>query len=264
MKTLLFSILCLFASLVWAEQKIDTIQLNHRLAVEILSEVQAFLSKEATARAFNDYIIVQANPAELTQIKQLINQLDTPLQRLKVSVLRTDEKLSQQHSLEAGADLSINNEGTSAAASINAWSTNKVRNKDHLYQAQGIAGNPILISMGEDIPQQQQEILIFPSGAIAVQSSTDYISINNGFQAVARVLPNHQVIIDIHPRFAQLSKRNGIIQSSEIISSISGPVGTWIELGHIDNKNNIDKQGTTSYRSHRQLQQTIYIKVDPL
>ena len=264
MKIFLFAILTLFSSLLLAEQQIETIQLNHRLATEVLPEIQAFLPNDATARAFNDYIILQANPLVIKEVKQLIHQLDTPLQRLKVSVLKTDEQRSNQKDLGLEGDVLIGNEGVSAAASVNTWSSNSSTNKDQHYQAQGIAGNPILISMGQDIPQQQQDILILESGAVAVQSSTDYISINSGFQAIARILPNHQVIIDIHPRFSQLSRRNGTIDTSSIITTLSGPVGTWIELGYIDNENKFEKQGTTSYRSHRKLQQTIYIKVDPL
>ncbi len=264
MKILFLAILTLFSSLVLAEQKIATIQLNHRLATEVLPEIQAFLPQSATARAFNDYIILQASPSVIKEVKQLINQLDTPLQRLKISVLKTEEQLSNKKELEIGVDVSISNERTHGAASVKTWSTNTTRNKDQNYQAQGIAGNPIFISMGQDIPQERQDILIHPTGAVAVQSSTSYISITNGFQAIARILPNHQVIIDIHPRFAQLSKRNGTIESSDIITRVSGPVGTWIELGHIDNENKFEKQGSTSYRSHRKRQQTIYIKVDPL
>ena len=264
MKILLLAFTCLFSSFVLAEQKIETIQLNHRLATEVLPEIQAFLPSDATARAFNDYIILQAKPSALKDVKQLINQLDTPLQRLKISVLKTDEQLSKQKELEVGADVSINNEGASAVASVNTWSTNTTRNKDQRYQAQGIAGTPILISLGQEFPQERQDLLILANGAVAVQSSTDYISINSGFQAIARILPNHQAIIELHPRFSQLSKRSGTIDTSNIITTISGPVGTWIELGHIDNENNIEKQGATSYRSHRNLQQTIYIKVDPL
>jgi len=264
MKILLVTLLFLFSGLVIAEQQIETIQLNHRLANEVLPEVHAFLPKAATARAFNDYIILQASPKVIKEIKQLIHLLDTPPQRLRISVMKTDERLSVQQDLQVSADGSISNNDASGKVAVKTWSTNTTRNKDQHYQAQGIAGNPILITMGQAVPQKQQDIVIFANGAVAVQSSTYYISLQNGFQAIARILPNHQVSIDIHPRFSRLSKRNGIIENSEIISSLSGPVGTWIELGHIDNENNIEKQGTSSYRSHRNLQQTIYIKVDPL
>lgn len=61
MRNSLFCIfITLFSGQLLAENRIETIQLNHRLTSEVLPEVQAFLPKEATARAFNDFIIIQA------------------------------------------------------------------------------------------------------------------------------------------------------------------------------------------------------------
>jgi hypothetical protein len=116
--------------------------------------------------------------------------------------------------------------------------------------------------MGQYIPQEEQYLLLTPHGGVAVQSNTYYLNIDNGFQAVARILPNHQVIIDIHPLFNQLNKRNGVIETTEAVSSILDPAGEWIMLGQIDNEKNIEKQGSTRYHTHRQQQKTIYIKVD--
>ena len=99
MKSILFCFfITLFSCPLFAEAKIETIQLNHRLASEVLPEIQAFLPEKATARAFNDFIILQADLKTIKQIKQLINQLDTPMQRLKISVVRTDQLLSNQDS----------------------------------------------------------------------------------------------------------------------------------------------------------------------
>lgn len=81
--------------------------------------------------------------------------------------------------------------------------------------------------------------------------------IDNGFQAVARTLPNQQVIVDIHPIFGDLSTRTGVIEQSQTFTSITGSVGTWIELGQIDNEKNTTRQGSTSYHSHRESQQYI-------
>ena len=60
MKPILFALFFVFSSIAIADAKIETIQLNHRLAVEVLPEIQAFLPEKATARAFNDFIIVKA------------------------------------------------------------------------------------------------------------------------------------------------------------------------------------------------------------
>ncbi|PHS70252.1 MAG: hypothetical protein COB23_03830 [Methylophaga sp.] len=264
MKVIILFITVSFINLAWADSEIETIQLNHRLAVEVLPEIQAFLPEQATARAFNDFIVLKAEPSIIKEIKQLINKLDTPLQRLRISVVMTDERLSDRQTSQIEADILIDNTGPSANVSIQRWSTKNSHNKEQHYQAQGLAGKPILINLSQDIPQQEQYLVLRPDGDLAVQTNTSYLNINSGFQAVARILPNHQATVDIHPVFSHLPSRKGSIDRSQIITSISGPVGTWIELGQIDNEKNIEKQGATSYHSHRQLTQTIYIKVESL
>ena len=260
MKIVLFLMLGLFSCLYWAEDQIETIQLNHRLAEEILPEVEPFLSQNATARAFNEFIIIKAEPSEIKQLKQLISTLDTPLQRLKVSVLRTDEKLVDQQGFGVNADVAISNENTSGTVSVRKWSTENNRNKDQYYQAQGIAGKPITITMGQEIPEKEQQLFLLFSR----QSETYYLNVNSGFDAVARILPNNQVSIDIHPQFSKYNKNDGSVDRSQIISSISGPAGTWLELGTIDNDKNRNKQGANTYHSHQSLQEIIYIKVEEL
>lgn len=264
MKFIAVLFIFLFTPIALAENKIETIQLNHRLASEVLPEVQAFLPKGATARAYNELIIIKAEIPVIADIKKLINQLDTPPQRLRVSLLRTNEVLAKHQQSQTSAGVDINNDNTSGIISIKRWSTNKSQNKTRNYQAQGLAGKPILILMGQDIPQQEQHLYINQYGGIGIQPNTSYISLQNGFQAVARILPNNQVVIDIHPRFSNLNPRHGIINRGELITSITGAAGTWLELGQIDNEKNLEKQGATSYHTHRQQQQTIYIKVEQL
>ncbi|MFW5427340.1 MAG: hypothetical protein ACKE8R_08825 [Methylophagaceae bacterium] len=254
----------LFSSQLLAENRIETIQLNHRLAGEVLPEVQAFLPKQATARAFNDFIILQADSKTIKQIKQLISQLDTPIQRLKISVVRTDKLLSNQDGSQVSGGISVIDGDVSASASIQKWSTKNARNKDQYFQAQGIANSPVSIIMSEGIPQQEQYLILSSSGDLAVQNTTHYINIDNGFKAVARVLPNHNVTVDVHPMFGHLSNQTGTVEASSIVTTVSGAEGEWILLGETNNGENIEQYGTTSYHSHEQHQQNIYIKVEQL
>jgi hypothetical protein len=264
MKVLLFTLLTLFSSISSAEQKIETIQLNHRLAVEVLPEIQAFLPEKATARAFNDFIIVKAENDVIRSIRQLINKLDTPPQRLRITVLKTYDVLHDLEGHQISADIDVHDRDIAGSVSIHAWSTRDTKNNEQFYRAQGLANKPIFISMGEDIPQSEQYLVLRSDGDLAVQSQTSYLNIDSGFRAVARILPNHHVMLDIHPQFSEFSNQNGIINNSQIMTSLSGPVGTWLELGQIDNEKNIRKQGTTTYSSHHKKQQHIYIKVDQL
>ena len=264
MRILLLVVGLLISTLLYAEDKIETIQLNHRLAIELLPEVQAFLPPTATVRAFNNFIILKAESTVINDIKQLLNQLDTPLQRLKISVLKTDEILSEQQKSQTSAEVVASDKEISGSVSVQRWSTQNTRNKEQYYHAQGIAGRPIIITMGQAIPQKEQYLILQPNGGIAIQSNTYYLNIDNGFQAIARILPNNQATVDIHPTFSHFSNQSGVIEQSDVISSISGPAGTWLELGQIDDEKNIEKQGSTRYYSHRKLQQTIYIKIDSI
>jgi len=265
MKLITVLLTCLFTCVVLAAEKIETIQLNHRLASEVLPEVQAFLPKSAAARAYNEIIIIKADSAVIDDIKQLIIKLDTPPQRVRVSLLKTDEVLTEQQRNPLSATLELNRDTASNGASlIRRWSTNKSQNKERNFQAQGIAGKPMLIMMGQEIPQREQYLYFSQFGDVEIQSNTSYISLQNGFQAVATILPNNHVIIAIHPHFSSLSPRNGTLTQSEVISTVTGAAGSWIELGQLDNEKNLEKQSSTSYHTHRQQQKTIYIKVDQL
>jgi len=264
MKVLLFALLTLFSSISIAEQKIETIQLNHRLAVDVLAEVQAFLPEKATARAFNDFIIIKAENDVIQSIRQLIHKLDTPPQRLRITVLKTSDALHNLEHHQLAADINVHNHDISGSVSVHARSTKEAQNNAQFYRAQGLANKPIFISMGEDIPQSEHYLVLRSDGDLAVQSQTAYFNIESGFRAVARILPNQHVTLDIHPQFSEFSNQNGIINSSQIITSLSGPIGAWLELGQVDNEKNIQRQGTATYHHHENEQQHIYIKVDPL
>lgn len=265
MKILLFVLLSLVSFSVLAETKIETIELQHRLAEDLLPDIEPFLPEQATARAFQNLIIIKADTVTINEVRDLIEKLDTPLQRIKITVVRTDQNLTDKQKTRTTVNVEVNNGDVNANARVNRWSTKNNRNKDLQYRAQGIAGYPISISMSEDIPQQEQLVFIGPYGyGAGVQTDTSYISLDNGFQAVARLLADQQVHVDIHPFFSELSRRNGTIEQSQVITTLVGPVGQWLELGHISNEENIDNTGVKSYHSHQTQHQRLYLKVEPV
>ena len=264
MRILVLALFSLFSLFALADNEIETIQLNHRLAAEVLAEIQPFLPDEATARAANDFIILQASPKVITEIKQLINQLDTPDQSLMISILKSDQALSDIQRSQVDTNVIIDDRALAADILIRHWSTSNSRNKDQQYQARGIAGRPIMISTAQALPQKEQYLLLSSNGDLEVQTNTTYIDINNGFQAIANILPNHQVSVEIYPEFTTFSKRNGVITQSQMFTNIYGSVGTWLEIGQVSNDKNITQAGATHYQTSHSEQQFIYIKVDEI
>lgn len=264
MKNVLFVVFAFFTQLSFAAPKIETIQLNHRLAGDVLPEVQAFLPANATARAFNELIIIKAEKHEIETLRQLIHKLDTPPQRLLITVLKTYDTISDRRNAQLSGDISVVNQHVAGQVKFEGWSTKENRNDEQFFQARGVAGRPILIAMGESIPQKEQFLLLHNDGGFAVENTTHYLDINSGFEAKATILPNHQTIVDILPVFSQQIYKNGLIQHSQLFSTVSGPVDTWLEVGQIHNQKSIEKAGTTRYHSESQKQQTVYIKVEQL
>ena len=249
MKRFLFSPFFVFGFLATAA-KIETIQLNHRLAVEVLPEIHAFLPEKATARALNYFIIVKAEPDDLRQIKTLIKQLDTPPQQLIVTVLKTYDVLQDHEQQAVSAHVDVRDRDLSGSVSIQRWSTQDTKSDEQFYQAQGLANKPIYIDMSQDISQSKQYLVLRNDDDLAVQTETQYLNINSGFRAVARNIPNHHVTLDIHPRFSDFSNQTGVVNSSQIVTNLSVPAETWLELGQIDNKRDIRKYGTTQSNTH--------------
>ncbi|MBE0440054.1 MAG: hypothetical protein IBX57_09935 [Gammaproteobacteria bacterium] len=264
MNKFILIILSLFSSYIWADASIETIQINHRPAQDVLPEVIAFLPENASARAFSNMIIIKADPATISDVKQLINKLDTPPQRLKLSLLKTATKLVGEQQSHWQGDVVISEDVRSASVAVKKWSTQTDTDSNATYQAQGIAGLPIKLTMGQLIPQSQQDVFLRFNGDVVVQSSTEYIPINNGFEAIATVLPNNQVSIEIYPQFSSYSRRHGRIDRTQVITTISGPAATWLELAHINNNANFEQAGTKHYQTHQQQDHYIYIKLEPI
>ncbi|OUR73807.1 hypothetical protein A9Q78_02475 [Methylophaga sp. 41_12_T18] len=255
--------LSIFTSVAIANTKIETIELQHRLATEILADIQPFLPQQSTARAFQNLIIIKSDPDTISEMRVLIEQLDQPLQRIKITVVRTRHNLADQQLNQSSARIEVTDGDMDAELRIKQWSTKNTRERDQHYRAQGIAGNPITISMGQDVPQHEQLIFIGPYGDVAVQDNTRYISLDNGFQAIARLTANQQVHVDIHPIFSQL-RHNGTIEKSQVLTTLVGPIGKWIELGLISDEKNIENNGVKRYHSHQFKQQRLYLKVESI
>ena len=260
MRICLFLCTLLLSVSVFAEAQIHTITLKHRLASEVLPQVEAFLPENATVRAYDNMLILKSDRATLANVQQILEKLDKPQQSLIVTVTRSSEDLSRQRGasdqleIEAGEDIN-------ASVGINRWSTRSRDDGDQQYRARTISGQPVSISLGEDIPQQQQLVFIGPRG-VAVANETRYISTDNGFQAVPTLLPDGQVRVEIHPFFSKLSRVDGDIRSSEVITTVVGETGEWLEIGRITENAERQRDGITRYRSHAEQNQILYLKIE--
>jgi hypothetical protein len=261
MKTWFLGIMLLLSLSAQAENlTIHTLELKHRLAEEVVPQIEAFLPDNATIAAYGNKLILKSDRATLANVETLLKQLDKAEQAVIVSVMRTNTELSKQQrhdtriKIEAGDDVD-------AAVSSSHWSTRQYDDSNQHYQLRGVSGNPLAISLGEDVAQQRQLVFVGPRGA-AVSNDTQYISTANGFRAVPFVLPDNRVRVEIHPFFGKLSRVDGDIEHSDVITMVVGDIGQWLEIGRISHNASTEQKGITSYRSHGEQSQYLYLKID--
>ena len=261
MMRLLMICLLLLSPLAQADVRIDTIELKHRLASEVAGKIAAVLPDHASVEAHGNLLILRADQVTLLDMRELVQQLDTPLQNLRITLLRTHQQLGE---LAGGTDQARieYDEQLNARIRSNRWSTQQARDTDERYQVRTLSGQPVSLMIGQDVPLEQETIYLHGSGVIGIGQTTEFIALDKGFQAVANVLGNGQVQIDIHPAFADLQTRSGVIDRSAMLTSVSGLLGEWIAIGHVAEQTQQNQNGHKRYRSQLEQQQWLYLRVE--
>ena len=174
-------------------------------------------------------------------------------------MLRTQQQLNDEQFSDDRLNIDLENPKNSSVE-INRWSTKDSRERDQQYQARGIAGQPIDIQMGRAVADNQQQLIFYPNGGIAVQETTQYIQLDNGFQARVNILGNQQARVDILPLFSKM-QRNGDISTTSLLTTVNGPLDQWILIGQIGEQQR-QQHNTNTYRSHQDEQQWLYLKIE--
>ncbi len=242
---------------VWAVSAMHTIELKHRTPAEVLPEIQALLPEDAAVSSFDNTIILRSDGATFEDVRRVLDVLDKAQQSINITVLRSEQALSNQQRNDGRLVI----DDKSAGIEINRWSTRDSRNRDMQLQARGLAGEPIQLNTGQLIAQQEQLVLIGPRGGVAVQNNTRYLPVDNGFQALVSVLADKQLRIELFPNFAEFDQRTGNIDSSSLLTTINANAGEWVLIGQTG-ESSAFTGNQTQYRSHRDTQQFIYMKVE--
>ena len=256
---IIFSIMFFLLTLPAYADQIRTIELQHRLAAEILPMIEPMADNYTTISGHDNLLIIKSSTQSFQEIERLAKQLDSKQQSITVTVLRTQQQLNDEQFSDDRLNIDLENPKNSSVE-INRWSTKDSRERDQQYQARGIAGQPIDIQMGRAVADNQQQLIFYPNGGIAVQETTQYIQLDNGFQARVNILGNQQARVDILPLFSKM-QRNGDISTTSLLTTVNGPLDQWILIGQIGEQQR-QQHNTNTYRSHQDEQQWLYLKIE--
>ncbi|NWC09395.1 secretin [Pseudomonas agarici] len=250
LRTLLTSLLlaCTFS----AQAATEIIPLNYRTSGDLLPVVQNFLGQNGKASAYQNQLIVDAEPSKINELRDFLHQLDKPARRLLISVdtSESNDQGTQGYSINGQGQTRIISRGTDSR-------------EGGIQQVQASEGAPALIQVGQSVPLTTSTGQLDAYGR--PQTQTQYRNVTQGFYVTASVTGNivHLAISTNRDRMSQERQDVVNVQSTDTI--ISGPLGQWMTLAGVNGQTQADRQALTrNYSTSSRNDMTLRVKVEML
>jgi type II secretory pathway component GspD/PulD (secretin) len=192
------------ASAVWAQGALEVITLRHRTAEQVIPVLQPLLEPGGALSGQSFQLFVRTSPANLAELRQVLDRIDRPARRLMISVRH--ESVQDAARSRADADARISSRG--ASAEVRVLDSRSALDERVDQRVQVLEGGHATISSGE---------------------SRRYAASATGFVVVPR-LSGDRVTLEIHAQ-QEAFTRGGAIRGQQAESTVSGRLGEWIELG---------------------------------
>lgn len=256
---LLFGLSLWFQGGAMAENTIlEVIELNNRPAAEIQELLQPMLEPGDVISSNGFSLIVKSNPTQLENIRKLVEQLDTRLQNLTISVLQSSHKTAEQLNAEAAIAISP----PAYRMQGMAGDTRDLDRQQAIQQLSTLEGQPAHIQVGKIRPIENITIYDSGYGYPGISSTTQMQEASTGFAAIPRLIGNGEVMIDIAP-WSDRFLTSGGLETQSIQTSIRARLGEWVEIGGSGISDESDSRGMTGMNySTRNQDMRILIKVD--
>jgi hypothetical protein len=275
-------ILFLIPALVIADDtRIQVIELQGRSAQEMIPLVQPMLDPGDAVTGTGYQLILRTRPENLARIEDLVRRLDQAPKRLRITVHRgeldarererTDlhlERGSGEIRLRAGeartgaGGLEVEQRDAAGSAGVRVESTRRVREAGRRQQVQALEGQAAYIATGVAFPYVSQ---VERHGS-RTTTGIEYREASTGFYVLARLRGDGQVLLDISPHKEELSSRGGgMVETSALVTSVSGPVDTWLELGGVGETRHQDaREYTRTRRTRDRQEEQLWFRVEVL
>jgi type II secretory pathway component GspD/PulD (secretin) len=243
LRTLLTSILITCS--VCAMAATEVVPLNFRTSDELLPVARSFLGQDGKVSAYNNQLIVNAEPRKIEELRALLTQLDTAPKRLLISVDTSDSATQ-------------NTQGNTPTRVISYGTASR---DGGVQQIQTTEGAPALIQIGQSVPLTTSQTDSYGYS----QSNTEYRNVTQGFYVTANVTGEtvHLGITTNRDRMSQ--ERPDIVKVQSTDSQVTGRLGEWINLAGASEQSAADQQGLVQrYSTQGRNDMTLRVKVETL
>lgn len=251
-----------------AAPRTEIIPLNYRTAEDVLPVAQQVLGNEGRVTAYGNQLVVNAELAKIRELQQVLEQLDTRPHQLLISVDTLDGSQGSQSGYSVNGSVSAGNVDIQAGrGEVNGRDQVRIINRSTnsrgggTQQVRTTEGSPAFIQVGQSQPVTNAGI--GPYGQ--VYSQTEYRDANQGMYVTASITGNlvHITLSTRNDRFN--GNYQGSMNTSSADTSVSGPIGQWIEIGGVSQSNQSTQNGyTRQYSTQGRSDSSLRVKVEVL
>jgi type II secretory pathway component GspD/PulD (secretin) len=211
---------------------VEVIQLRYRTSQELIPMLQPMLAPGGGISGLQGQLVVRTTLANLEEIKRILASVDTAPRQLLITV-RQDADMSNERSA-ASVSGSVGGDRDRARVHIIEGRSNE--NSSNTQSLRAMEGREAYVRVGQSIPVRGREIRrTMVNGQVVEQvvDSTQYRDVSTGFYVLPRV-SGDRVTLDISPQREALSRQAaGGVSVQNVVTTVSGRIGEWIELGGI-------------------------------
>jgi len=238
---------------------LEVIELRYRTAEQIIPLIEPLVARDGSVTGTRNQLIVRTTPANLEEIRRVLAAVDTRPRQLLITVRQdldsADTRREAQVSGTAGGDSGrvtiYGGSGWEGGSVVLREGDDRVRARvldtrrsaaeQNTQSVQVLEGNSAFIRTGESRPVPQRQVIrTMVDGRLVerVVESTAYVDASTGFHVRPRIAGN-QVTLDISPQREAFDRRiPGGVQTQGIVTTVSGRLGEWMELGGVAQESN--------------------------
>lgn len=259
LRTLLTSLLlaCSFSAMAATE----VVPLNYRTSDDLLPVAKSFLGDEGTVSAYQNQLIVNAEPGKIQELRSLLSQLDKASRRLLISVDTSDNNYQNDQGYATNGSVQTQNGDVNVRSQTRIIRSGTDSREGGVQQVQTSEGTPALIQVGQAVPLTTTQT----DSDGYTQSKTQYRNVTQGFYVTAS-LTGETVHLSISTNRDRMSQEHAdVVNVQSTDTQVSGRLGEWITLAGVSEQSQADQQGlaqrnTTQGRSDM----TLRVKVEAL
>ena len=255
-------------------ESLEVIQLQHRMAEDLLPILQPLLPPGSVLTGTGDMLLVRTDPATFDQLRATVQQLDRAPRQLLISV-------GQASGVDT-AGTSVRGSGTvgsgdvrvgvnqppqdTAGARVVVRSGSNSDSLRNVSSVRALEGFETYISVGQSRPYTSTSVI---SGGgwrpPTVVQTTGFQDVQTGFFATPRVNGDRVtlVISSQQQRLTGGGGRQQPVATASATTTVSGRLGEWIEIGGSNNQSDGRSSGLVTWGTRTEsTQYSAWVKVD--